>query len=408
MILYPHQKEALNKIKNGCILCGSVGSGKSKTSLAYYYIKVCQGSLDIDSKKSNFKPFKEPKDLYIITTAKKRDSLEWDSECTDFRLYRDNPDCSISNVKVTIDSWNNIKKYETISNAFFIFDEQRVVGSGTWVKTFYKITAKNQWILLTATPGDVWTDYIPVFVANGFYRNKTDFNAQHVIYKPFTKYHQIDRYVNIKKLKKCQSDILVDMDFDRHTVRHHIQCVCLYDHELYKKVFKDRWNVYKNEPIQEPSSLMYTLRRVVNSDIERQTELVKILEKTPKCIIYYSFDYELEIIRDILDRMVIPYTEWNGHKHESILEGDNWAYIVQYTAGAEGWNCITTDTIIFYSQTYSYKTLEQCRGRIDRMNTPYKDLYYYYIRTNSSIDNAIRRALINKSKFNERAFLAQK
>ena len=73
-----------------------------------------------------------PKDLYIITTAKKRDTLEWEGELSPF-LLSTNPDVNLYQNKVVIDSWNNISKYKDITDAFFIFDEQRVVGSGTWV-----------------------------------------------------------------------------------------------------------------------------------------------------------------------------------------------------------------------------------------------------------------------------------
>lgn len=390
--LFDHQKKALTKLHPGSILCGGVGSGKSITGIAYYiqYMK--------DQAEAAFNP---PLDLYIITTARKRDTLEWEHECARFGLSTD-PECSIHGINVIIDSWNNIHKYEKAKGGFFLFDEQRVVGYGAWVKSFLKITKSNPWILLSATPGDTWMDYVPVFIANGFYKNKTEFCRRHVVYNRFAKYPQVSRYVEEKRLNRLRNDILVTMDFQRETVAHHEKVVVGFNRELYDTVMRSRWNIYKDQPVAEASELCQTLRRVVGSDPERTEAILRILKEHRKAIIFYNYDYELEILRNL----PIRKAEWNGHKHEPIPEGDEWIYLVQYTAGAEGWNCVTTDTIIFYSQSYSYKAMIQAAGRIDRLNTPYKDLWYYHLVSMSKIDIAIARALRNKKNFNESAFAA--
>lgn len=384
--LFEHQKEALEKLHSGSILCGGVGSGKSITSIAWYWEKIFQ---------------KKPCDLYIITTARKRDTLEWHHECAKFGLC-DERAKSVGGVKVTIDSWNNIGKYVDVKDNFFLFDEQRVVGYGAWVKSFLKITKCNQWLLLSATPGDTWMDYIPVFIANGFYKNKTEFCRRHVVYNRFARYPQVSRFVEEKHLNRLRASILVTMDFVRQTIPHHERVVIPFDREKYDNVMRTRWNPFKDEPIAEASELCQTLRKIVGSDPGRLEKIEEIMQTHPKVIIFYNYDYELEILRT-LDA---PVAEWNGHKHEPLPEGDRWAYLVQYTAGAEGWNCITTDTIIFYSQSYSYKQMVQAAGRIDRLNTPYTDLWYYHLVSMSKIDMAIGRALRNKKNFNESAFLA--
>lgn len=376
--LYDYQQDAVDRLRNGSILCGGVGSGKSRTSLAYYY-KVAR-----------------TKDLYIITTARKRDTKEWEDEVEPFGIKR----------KVVIDSWNNIGKYKDIVDAFFIFDEQRVVGYGAWVKSFLKITRVNEWILLSATPGDTWQDYIPVFIANGFYRNKTEFAREHIIYSRFSKYPKIDRYVNEGKLLRLRRQILVTMDFKRKTVSHHEDVYVSYDIPLYKDVTRSRWDPYKNEPIPDASGLCYVWRKIVNTSEARQVALLEIFEKHPKLIIFYNFNYELDILKEVFGAYAgVQVSEWNGHKHESIPTGPSWVYLVQYTAGAEGWNCITTDTIVFYSQNYSYKIRQQAAGRIDRLNTPYTDLYYYHLKSRSGIDLAISKALKEKKKFNESKYV---
>lgn len=386
--LFPHQQQALERLHNGSILCGGVGSGKSITGIAYY---IQTEVLSKNAKKPN---------LYIITTARKRDTLEWDKECARFGLCPD-PKKSLYEIKVTIDSWNNIGKYIDIQDSFFLFDEQRVVGYGAWVKSFLKIVRNgNRWILLSATPGDTWIDYIPVFIANGYYKNKTEFIRRHVVYNRFTKYPQVSRFVEEKHLNRLRNDILVTMDFKRETVPHHEKIIIPYDRSKYDDVMRRRWNVFKDQPIAEASELCQTLRRIVNSDPGRIETVEWLMERHPKVIIFYNYDYELEILRGLS----CPVTEWNGHKHEPISGGDYWAYLVQYTAGAEGWNCVETNTIIFYSQSYSYKQMVQAAGRIDRLNTPYIDLYYYHLTSMSKIDIAIGRALRNKKNFNESAF----
>lgn len=388
--LRDYQQKAVNKMHNGCILNGGVGSGKSRTSLAYYFTHM-------GGKLYPYSPMTNPKKLYIITTARKRDTLEWEQELIPFLMSKEENG-------VVIDSWNNIKKYSDVKDAFFIFDEDRVTGNGTWVKAFLKIAKVNDWIILSATSGDCWADYIPVFIANGFYKNKTEFIREHVIYSRFTKYPKIDRYINTRRLIRLRDRILVDMDFHRDTIPHHEDIYCNFDAMLYKKIGKDRWNPYKDEPIVNASELCYTWRKLVNSDESRQTALLEIFEKHPKLIVFYNFDYELDILKGLYYGDDVEIGEWNGHKHQPIPETEKWIYLVQYTAGCEGWNCVKTDTIVFYSQNYSYKVLEQARGRIDRMNTPFINLYYYHLKSRSGIDLAIFRALKNKKQFNERKF----
>ena len=398
--LYDYQLEAISRMKNGCILCGGVGSGKSRTSLAYYY-KENGGELGTD----RYVRMKNPRDLYIITTARKRDDLEWEGEMTIF-LLSTNPEVNAYENKVVVDSWNNIKKYKDVHGAFFIFDEQKVVGSGVWVKTFLNITRKNEWILLSATPGDTWTDYIPVFVANSFYKNKTEFTREHIVYSRFTKYPKIDRYIGTGKLIRLRNSILVDMNFTRHTVSHHEDVYVRYDIDKYKDAGKNRWDPYKNEPIKDASGLCYVWRRIVNSDESRQVAVLELFEKHPKMIVFYNFNYELDILKEVFGGIQgVEVAEWNGHKHQPTPCGKNWVYLVQYTAGAEGWNCITTDTIVFYSQNYSYKIMQQSAGRIDRLNTPFTDLYYYHLKSRSGIDLAISRALREKRNFSERKYV---
>lgn len=402
--LFDYQMKAVQQMKNGCILCGGVGSGKSLVALSYYYLQ--NGGDPSSLTGGDYIPMDDPpKDLYIITTARKRDILEWEGELSPF-LLSTHPEINLyHNHKVIVDSWNNIGKYVEVTDAFFIFDEQRVIGSGAWVKSFLKITKTNDWILLSATPGDTWQDYIPVFIANGFYKNRTEFTREHIVYSHFTKFPKIDRYIGTGKLLKLRRSILIDMDFKRETIPHHEDVYVSYNIETYKDVSRTRWNPYKNEPIQNAGELCYVWRKIVNSDESRQVAVLEIFENHPKVIIFYNFDYELEILKNLGFGSGVKIAEWNGHKHEPIPNSKSWVYLVQYTAGCEGWNCITTDTIIFYSQNYSYKVMVQAAGRIDRLNTPYTDLYYYHLKSRSGIDLAISKALKNKKNFNESKFV---
>lgn len=389
--LREHQKAALPRIKNGSILCGGTGSGKSITGLAYYFIKECGGSLETLEIENNV-------DLYIITTAYKRDLGEWEDECNHFNLE--------GRVKVIIDSWNNIQKYTGVSNSFFIFDEQRVVGYGAWSKAFIAIAKQNHWILLSATPGDTWTDYIPVFIANGFYRNKTEFIKRHVVYNRFAKFPQVDHYVECGRLIRLRQEILVNMKFNKPTKKHHTTIIADYDVLTYNYVVTTRKDYKTDAPLKNASSYCSHLREITNSDPNRAEQVKKLMCEHPKALVFYNYDYELEILRQVGKELGIKVAERNGHKHEPVPDDkySNWMYLVQYSSGSEAWNCIATNTIIFYSLNYSYRTMTQAEGRIDRLNTPYSDLYYYYIRSNAKIDMSIVSALKKKKKFNERGF----
>lgn len=399
-LLRDYQADAITRMYNGCILNGGVGSGKSRTGL-YYFFSQYGGRIE----HQDYAPMKDPPDLYIITTARKRDTLEWEKELLPFLLSPDPETNYYKNMSVVIDSWNNIKKYSNTTGAFFIFDEDRVTGSGVWVKAFLKIAKHNKWIILSATAGDTWSDYIPVFVANGFYKNKSEFLREHVVYSRFTKYPKIDRYLGVNKLTRLRNQILVNMDFQRQTKSHHEDVEVEYDKTLYKDLMKTRWDPYQHQPVKNASALCYLLRKIVNSDVSRQVALLEIFEKHPKMIVFYNFDYELDVLKSIHYGDKVKVAEWNGHKHEPVPTCNSWVYLVQYTAGAEGWNCITTDTIVFFSQNYSYKIMEQSAGRIDRLNTPFTNLYYYHFKSRAGIDLAINRALKEKKKFNESRFI---
>ena len=391
--LRPAQIEAVNKMHNGCILCGDVGSGKSRTALAYYY--KCNGG-DLNDEYHMMDDL-SIKDLYIITTAHKRDLFEWDDELVPFNLGTKVERQLYSN-KVVIDSWNNIKKYRKVIGAFFIFDEQRVVGRGAWVKAFLDIARKNQWILLSATPGDTWSDYIPVFVANGFYKNRTEFLKQHAVWDRYSKYPKVKSYYDTGRLLRYRKQLLVDIRVEKPAESHHEFINVNYDKTAYLRMSKDRWNIWEDRPIENASEYCLALRRIVNTSDSRQIAVLEIFEQHPKLIIFYNFDYELELLKCIFNGVEVR--EWNGHKHEPIPDTDSWVYLVQYTAGCEGWNCIETDTMVFYSLNYSYRIMKQSSGRTNRLNTPFKDLYYYYLSSQSGIDLAIRRALKMKKDFN--------
>lgn len=627
--LHAHQTKALEEMKNGCILYGGVGVGKTITSLAYYYTKVCGGELN------KWASMSTPKDVYVITTAKVRDSQAFELQAGKMGVHQ-LPAVSTNGVKITVDSWNNLHKYTEVKDAFFIFDEQRVVGYGSWARAFIKVAKSNEWILLSATPGDTWLDYIPVFIANGWYKHKTDFIDQHVIWTPRVKYPKVLRYQNVGVLVKRRNEVLVHMPLERHTKRHPIDVVCDYDHDKFEKVVKKKWHVFDNRPLRDIAEQFSVMRKVVNSDASRLEAVQRILSRHPKLIVFYNFDYELEALRTLIppsqlaspesiqqmadqinskrttssrpsgrnsveagprtsaspststdgsestegstspssmtttpteygsgspsrsgrsrplglpiwessstssltqtnsdvgdeiptsasqrvvteklvesssslqSRKQTPATshhvkssslssgesttisgsgskssssamdasgatgptahstrsspkhfsssvtpqqrksskhsasspsgvgprsegpnissdtstlgkssatatkkleqtfsiaEWNGHKHEEIPTTERWLYLVQYRAGAEGWNCIETDAIVFYSQTYSYRDWWQAHGRIDRINTRFVDLYYYYFISDSIIDKAIRKALRMKKSFNEK------
>jgi hypothetical protein len=380
MELMEHQLEAIAQLANGRVLYGGVGSGKSLAALGYYMEK------------------ESPRDIYVITTAKKRDSLDWLREASHFGIGTE-PTCTLAGT-LTVDSWNNIGRYVDVDGAFFIFDEQRVVGNGAWVRFFLKIAKRNHWILLSATPGDTWIDYAPIFIANGWYRNITDFRMQHVIYAPRVKFPLIKGYLGTDKLERLRNEVLVEMPFIRDTERIINYLDCGYDKGLWEKAVRSRWNVYEDAPIRDVAELFRVMRRIVNSDPSR-IEMVRTLLKThPKLIIFYNFNYELEVLRGLTD--VTEVAEWNGHRKDPIPSGDSWVYLVQYIAGAEAWETTATDAMIHYSLTYSYKNFMQSLGRIDRIGTKWPQLYYYVLQSDSPIDRSILAALREKKSFNER------
>lgn len=380
--LYPHQAAAQKQLENGNILWGHVGTGKSRVAIAYY-----------EEKESD-------KDIYVITTAKKRDSKDWEVEASKIGLGKQ-VDATVHGI-LTVDSWNNLHKYKDVKNAFFVFDEQRLVGSGAWVRAFQKIAKHNNWLLLSATPGDTWMDYVPVFVGNGFYRNRTEFIREHVVYAPYTKFPKVLRYTGVNKLVRLRNEILVHMPFEKETVRHSKTVEVGYDSDKLDEVIKKRWHIYEQRPIRDIAEMFIVGRRLVNTDKSRLRAVKQLLKAHPKLIVFYNHNPELELLRRL--ESVTTVAEWNGHKHEEIPNTGSWVYLVQYAAGSEGWNCTETDAICFFSLTYSYKYWEQAHGRIDRMNTPFRDLWYYILRSESFVDKVIWKSLKAKKNFQPAQF----
>ena len=418
----------MKKLANGKILVGDVGTGKSLVACAYY------------------RDNEAPRDVVVITTAKKRNDLDWEREFA--KLGVSFGGTIFGGPELTVDSWNNIGKYVDAVGKFFIFDEQRLVGTGAWTKAFYKIAKANGWILLSATPGDTWLDYAPVFIANGHFKNITAFRNEHVVYAPHSKFPKVLRYNGSGRLVRLRNDLLVEMPYLRHTTRHITWYDVDHDRELVERVTKDRWNVYLQKPLKDVGDLFRTVRKVVNSDGARLEAVRSLMAVHPRLIVFYNFDYELEALRTLLTPTSVPdslgsisdetssgspsgsgtklsnkttpspstlgmnegvyhdtvIAEYNGHRHDPVPRGERWVYLVQYVAGAEGWNCVSTDAMVFYSLTYSYKNWHQAFGRIDRMNTRYSDLHYYVLFSTSWIDLAIRKSLKAKKSFNERQF----
>lgn len=383
--LFPHQQEAVDKLSSGKILWGGVGTGKSLTAVAYYVQKQA------------------PRDVYVFTTAKKRDSMDWEMEFLKFGVGAIR---TPTTGRLYVDSYNNLAKYKNVRGAFMIMDEQRLVGSGAWSKAFIHMTKpekKNTWILLSATPGDTWMDYVPVFIANGFYKNRTEFIREHVVYSSYTKFPKIEKYINTVKLQRLRNSLLVHMPYERHTTRITQEIEVEFDQELLDKVIKDRWNPYEDRPIKSLAEFFYTMRKVVYSHPSRLRVVREKLVKHPKLIVFYNFDYELDMLRTLSEDFTVA--EWNGHKHEEIPKTDQWVYLVQYTSGSEGWNCIETDATLFYSLTYSYRVFHQAHGRVDRLNTPFTVLRYYVLMADVAIERAVKKALESKHSFNEVQFV---
>ncbi|MDD3288129.1 MAG: DEAD/DEAH box helicase family protein [Alphaproteobacteria bacterium] len=391
--LTDYQVDAVEKMHNGCILRGNTGSGKTLTSLVHVFEKVLKGSSPLYPGHTYTRP-KVNVPIYVITTPMKRDSFDWPREAALVPL-----------ILTQVDSWNNIKKYESIKNAIFIFDESKVIGYGAWTKSFLKITSNNAWVLLSATPGDTWLEYMPVFLANGFYKNKTEFEREHIIWSRFSKYPKVERYFNISRLIHNRDRIVIDMPDQRPTTQHHKDVICDFDSFQYDVLAKKRWNIFENKPVRDISQLCYLLRKLINSDESRLTALDSIFARHKKVIVFYNFDYELYILREWCASKHITYSEWNGHNHDPIPTSKFWVYLCQYTAAKEAWNCIETDCIVFYSQTYSYKALVQSAGRIDRMNTSFMHLYYYHLISGAPIEAAIQTSLTHKENFNEKRWL---
>lgn len=364
-------------------------------AIVMFIEKIIGGSIDPPALPT------EPVDLYVITTPKKRDDLDWPKEAARFGIST-NPEASMGGITLIVDSWNNIKKHTKVQDAFFIFDEQRAIGSGVWSKSFIAIAKRNRWVMLSATPADRWMDLVPVFIAKGFYKNKTQFVREHVVYSPYTKYPSIRMYLDIPTLKRHRDETFVIMPFKRRTKTNIVDVPVMYDREATKLLKKTEWNPYKDYPIRNHPEYVHVLRRLIYSHASRISELIKIHIKAKRLIIFYNFNYELDIMREGFANLT-EVSEHNGHNHDPVPTGDNWVYLVQYISGSEAWECFSTNHMAFYSANPSYRATIQAMGRINRMTTTYKNLYYYRLMSESAPDKGMMKSFGNKEDFNMRS-----
>lgn len=403
--LRPFQVDCVKHLRSGKVLAAGVGAGKSIMSLYWYVTQCCAYDKSSNLNGELFKLKPSSPDLYIITTAKKRISQEWNDELLRFNLIAGSNSHGMGNVYVTIDSWNNIRKYEGVKDAVFIFDEQRAIGSGVWAKAFVKIAKANKWLMCSATPADGWQDWCSIFIADGFHRNRTEFFRRHAVYSRFTKFPMITKWIDTDYLEKCRDAVLVTCTVPRDTERVWHDLTCGYDREAVKKAMKTRWNPETEAPFANANELVIYLRRLINTDKTRLSYASHVCKDHRRTIIFYSLNAELEEILKLESETGIKVYQFNGHKHDPLPEGSDWIYAVQFFSGSEGWNCTTTDTILYWSLPYSYKQFEQAAGRIDRLDTKYKILNYYVMKSFSPLDISIGRALSNKKDFNLRAFM---
>lgn len=398
-MLYGFQLDAVSELLEGRHFIVA-GCGAGKTAMAL----VWANSVSHQTGKNN---------VVIVTTASKSKTGDFEQEADVWCPSLLN---SLSSFSVL--SWHKLRAWVEahagmdLSSYIFIFDEvQRAkagVSSGMG-RAFLKITkATDTWAAFTGTPGDTWLSFYPYFQACNLVKNKTSFLNHYANIQTYKGYPEITGWINEDRLKDMWAAISFAPDTEKVMSELPEQTHRVFTFKKptsYNKIFKTRMNE-EGEFLDTAGALCAELRRQCFTKDKQEwiKDFVEGLESG--CVFFYNFIKTGDMLEEIIGKALPKGARvWRiDGKHHDIPTadtiGEHDMVLCQWQSGSEALNLQFLHYWCSVEACYSYSTSIQARGRIRRLGQKMPQ-FYYYLKTEYTIEDAVYEALKTKSDFAE-------
>lgn len=357
--------------------------------------------------------------LLIVTTASKSRTGDFESEAD---VWSPSLKKSLSSLSVL--SWHKLRawvdtNFRELSEYVYIFDEAQRGSAGVssgMGRAFLKIAkATTDWAAFTGTPGDTWLKFYPYFQACGLVRNKTMFLNTYANIQTYKGYPEIVAWRNEDELRRMWEEISYAPDTARVMTELPAQTHKVVKFKAppkYRKVLKTRLND-EGEFLDTAGALCAELRRLCFTKDKQEwvKDFVDSLESG--CVFFYNFIKTGDELEKIIQKALPKGAKvWriDGRHHDiptADTIGERDMVLCQWQSGSEALNLQFLHYWCSVEACYSYSTSIQARGRIRRIGQQMPQ-FYYYLKTEGTIEDAIYETLKNKGDFASKTWCAEK
>lgn len=388
--LFDYQQKIVdNELKPSSALFMEPGTGKTVTSLAL------------------FKKSKQTKILVICILSKLQDwQDDLKSECNIDAIILNKG--TKKNTEILLENKSNahIINFESVwrckeilkrvdKDTYIIVDESHKIKSvkSNIGKFMQKLKIKTKYkCILTGTPQS--RGYIDYFNQLSFIDMITvpfkTFNDTFCVYEieqyngfPFKK---LIGYKNTKELDKIINENCVFFKRDIKNKQIPKEIDIKFDKPK-KYAFFKRVRIYEDFVADNASKLFVNLRKMCSGNIDKyEVDKQKIQWLEDFCenlnfrlVIFYNFNFEKDKIIELMKKLKIPYSQFNGAVKDlsNFNKYENGVVLCQYQSASLGLNdLVKSNVCILYSPSLNYTDYTQSKKRIDRIGQTKKPLFY--------------------------------
>lgn len=397
--LYDFQTKAVEQLIGGKhFIIAGCGAGKTAIALVWAEQKQRQTG---------------KQRLLVVTTASKSKTGDFENELLEWCT----PAFSNTLESMSVVSWHKLAAWVkanicNIGRYIVIFDEVQRGSAGVssgMGKAFLKITGKTRdWAAFTGTPGDTWLKFYPYFTSCNLVSGKTRFLDEYANVQTYKGYPEIVGWRNEERLKKMWAQISYAPDTEKvmsELPEQTHKVITFKKPASYNKILKTRTNE-DGEFLDTAGALCAELRRQCFTKDKQEwiKDFVEGLESG--CVFFYNFIKTGDMLEEIIGKALPKGAKiWRiDGKHHDIPTadtiGDHDMVLCQWQSGSEALNLQFLHYWCSVEACYSYSTSIQARGRIRRLGQKMPQ-FYYYLKTEYTIEDAVYEALKTKSDFAE-------
>lgn len=222
----------------------------------------------------------------------------------------------------------------------------------------------------------------------------------------------VDGYKNVERLKHklhehgaifMKSEDVFDLPAKIDT-RVNVYCTPAYRKFRQKSIVKIDGVEFVGDNIL--TKMLYERMLCGSYNSDKIAALKDLIESTEdRLIIFYNFNGELEVLRDLCASVERPVSIICGNIKDlsSYEKSKDSVTLVQYQAGAMGLNLQKSNKIVYFTPPLSSEFFEQSKKRIHRIGQD-RTCFYYYLICSGSIEEKIYRTLAMRKDYTERLF----